>query len=148
MPYKDICSIDWILRHAIVPNYMIPRPRVPRRALHKVRWKDVEWLWIVYVDFEWKESGWVRSQESLVRPFSSVTQTEELSSEFRDIRLAGQSSNTSIAEPLVNNKPASILVILGLTIGKACDAATPEPSCTQSSTCAWELDYSVFGQRE
>ena len=77
----------------------------------------------------WKESRWVRSQESLVRPFSSVAQTEELSSEFRDIRLAGQSSNTSITEPLVNNKPASILVTLGLTIGKACDAASPEPPC-------------------
>ena len=95
-----------------------------------------------------KESRWVRSQESLVRLFSSVAQTEELSSEFRDIRLAGQSSNTSIAEPLVNNKPASILVILGLTIGKACDADSPEPPYTQSSACAWELDHSVFGQRE
>jgi len=96
----------------------------------------------------WKESRWVRSQESSVRSFSSAAQTEELSNEFRDIRLVGQSPNTSIAEPLVNNKPASILVIPGLTIGKACDAVSPEPPCTQSSACAWELDHSVFGQRE
>lgn len=57
-------------RHVIVPNDMIPRPKIPRRVLHKA----------------WKESRWVRSQESLVRPFSSVAQTEELSKPLHVMR--------------------------------------------------------------
>lgn len=55
------------VRHAIVPSHMIPWPKIPHRVLHK-------------------ESRWVRSQESLVRLFSSVAQTEELSKPLHVMR--------------------------------------------------------------
>lgn len=34
-----------------MPNDMIPRPKIPRRVLHKVRKREVGWFWAVYADF-------------------------------------------------------------------------------------------------